>query len=158
MNLENIVNAYSQYSIYRYGNTFAAAVPSRPNRLISDSIYRSIREDKYMVVNTEEMASLWHMPIPSTETPNINWLGARKAPPPTNMPKEGIVLGRAVYRGEETIEVEGLIDGETDKLILGEIDGDTLGLLDKLALGDTDGLTDVLIDGERDDEVEGDID
>jgi type IV secretory pathway TraG/TraD family ATPase VirD4 len=54
-------------------------------------------------VNTEEMASLWHMPIPSTETPNINWLGARKAPPPINMPKEGIVLGRAVYRGEETI-------------------------------------------------------
>jgi hypothetical protein len=103
MNLENIVNAYSQYSIYRYGNTFAAAVPSRPNRLIRDSIYRSMREDKYMVVNTEEMASLWHMPIPSTETPNINWLGARKAPPPTNMPKEGIVLGRAVYRGEETI-------------------------------------------------------
>ncbi len=103
LNLENIINAFSQYNLYRYGNTLAAVVPRRPSALIRDYIYRSVRDDKYMVLNTEEMASLWHMPIPSTETPNINWLGARKAPPPTNMPKEGIILGRAVYRGEETI-------------------------------------------------------
>src|SRR3989344_5609817 len=103
LNLENILNAFSQYNLYRYGNTLAAAIPRRPNALIRDSIYRSMRDDKYMVFNTEEMASLWHLPIPSTETPNINWLGARKAPPPTNMPKEGITLGRAVYRGEETV-------------------------------------------------------
>ncbi len=103
LNLENIINAFSQYNLYRYGNTLAAAVPRRPNALIRDYIYRSMREHHYMVFNTEEMASFWHMPIPNTETPNINWLGARKAPPPTNVPKEGIILGRAVYRGEETI-------------------------------------------------------
>ncbi len=103
LNLENIINAFSQYNLYRYGNTLAAVVPRRPSALIRDYIYRSMRDDKYMVLNTEEMASLWHMPIPNTETPNINWLGARKAPPPTNMPKEGIILGRAVYRGEETV-------------------------------------------------------
>lgn len=103
LNLENIVNAFSQYNLYRYGNTLAAIVPRRPSTLIRDSIYRSMRDDKYMVLNTEEMTSLWHLPIPNTETPNINWLGARKAPPPTNIPKEGIILGRSVYRGEETI-------------------------------------------------------
>ncbi|MBP6859109.1 MAG: type IV secretion system DNA-binding domain-containing protein [Candidatus Magasanikbacteria bacterium] len=103
MNLENIINAFSQYNLYRYGNTLSAIVPRRPNALIRDYIYRSMREKHYMVFNTEEMASFWHLPIPSTETPNINWLGARKAPPPTNIPKEGITLGRSVYRGEETI-------------------------------------------------------
>ncbi|TSC84935.1 MAG: hypothetical protein G01um101413_319 [Parcubacteria group bacterium Gr01-1014_13] len=103
LNLENIINAFSQYNLYRYGNTLAAVIPRRPSALIRDYIYRSMRDDKYMVFNTEEMASLWHLPVPSTETPNINWLGARKAPPPTNMPKEGIILGRAVYRGEETV-------------------------------------------------------
>lgn len=102
-NLENIINSFSQYNLYRYGNTLAAAIPKKPANLIRESIYRSMREDKYMVVNTEEMASLWHLPTSSTETPHINWLGARKAPPPINMPKEGIVLGRAVYRGEETV-------------------------------------------------------
>ncbi|MFA6547430.1 MAG: type IV secretion system DNA-binding domain-containing protein [Candidatus Magasanikbacteria bacterium] len=102
-NLENMVNSFSQYNIYRYGNSFAAAVPRNQNKLIRDSIYRSMDTKRYMVVNTEELAGLWHLPIPNTETPHINWLGARKAPPPVNMPTEGIVLGRAVYRGEETI-------------------------------------------------------
>lgn len=103
LNLENIINAFSQYNLYRYGNTLGAVVPRRPNHLIRDYIYRSMKENHYMVFNTEEMASFWHLPIPSTETPNINWLGARKAPPPTNMPREGITLGRSVYRGEESI-------------------------------------------------------
>jgi len=103
LNLENMVNSFSQYNIYRYGNSFGAAVPRNQNKLIRDFIYRSTDPKRYMVVNTEEMASLWHLPIPNTETPHINWLGARKAPPPVNMPTEGIILGRAVYRGEETI-------------------------------------------------------
>ncbi len=103
MNLENMVNSFSQYNIYRYGNSFGAAVPRNQNQLIRDSIFRSMDTKRYMVVNTEEIAGLWHMPIPNTETPHINWLGARKAPPPVNMPTEGIILGRAVYRGEETV-------------------------------------------------------
>ena len=103
MNLENMTNSFSQYNIYRYGNSFAAAVPRKQDNLIRQAIYRTPDPKRYMVVNTEEMASLWHMPIPNTETPHINWLGARKAPPPTNMPTEGIILGRTLYRGEETV-------------------------------------------------------
>ncbi|MCX6780447.1 MAG: DUF87 domain-containing protein, partial [Candidatus Magasanikbacteria bacterium] len=103
MNLENIVNSFSQYNIYRYGNSFGAAVPKNQNKIIRESIYRSPDTTRYMVVNTEEMASLWHMPVPNTETPHINWLGARKAPPPTNMPTDGITLGRSVYRGQEIV-------------------------------------------------------
>ncbi|TAN33033.1 type IV secretory system conjugative DNA transfer family protein [Patescibacteria group bacterium] len=103
LNLENILNAYSQYNIYRYGNSFGAAVPRRPGALIRDSIFRNFDDKRYMVAATDEMASFWHLPNPHTETPHINWLGARKAPPPVNMPKEGVILGRAVYRTEETI-------------------------------------------------------
>ncbi|MFH1790280.1 MAG: type IV secretion system DNA-binding domain-containing protein [bacterium] len=103
MNLENILNAYAQYNIYRYGNTFAAAVPRNANKLISQAIHRVMRIDCYMVLNTEEMASLWHLPLSNTETPHINWLGARKAAPPVNMPKEGIILGKVNYRGIESL-------------------------------------------------------
>jgi len=103
LNLENIVNSFSQYNIYRYGNSFAAAVPKNQNKLIRDFIYRSTDEKHYMVVNTEEMCGLWHPPLPNTETPHINWLGARKAPPPVNMPADGIILGRSIYRGDEVI-------------------------------------------------------
>lgn len=102
-NLENILNAFSQYNIYRFGNSLSAIVPRKPHGLIRDFIYRSFDDKHHFVANTEEMASFWHLPLASTETPHINWLGARKAPPPTNMPKEGIILGRSLYRGEETI-------------------------------------------------------
>ncbi len=103
LNLENILNSFSQYNIYRYGNSLAAAIPRRPNKIISDFIHRAMAHTQYMVVNTEEMASLWHLPLPTTEIPNINWLGARKAPPPTNMPTDGIMLGKAVYRGSNVV-------------------------------------------------------
>lgn len=103
LNLENIINAFNQYNIYRYGNSFGAVIPRKPNLLIRESIHRTMRPGLSMVANTEEMASFWHLPTPQTETPHINWLGSRKAPPPLNLPKEGIILGRAVYRGEENL-------------------------------------------------------
>lgn len=103
LNLENIVNSFSQYNIYRYGNSIGAAIPAKPAKLIQESIYRSIRKGPVMVASTSELAGFWHLPTPSTETPHIDWLGARKAPPPLNMPTEGVLLGRAYYRGEETM-------------------------------------------------------
>ncbi len=41
------------------------------------------------------------MPLPSTKAPNINWLEARKAPAPANLPEEGLILGKNVYRDTE---------------------------------------------------------
>ena len=43
------------------------------------------------------------MPLPSTETPKIDWLLARRALPPTNLPSEGIKLGHSEYRGHEYV-------------------------------------------------------
>ena len=45
------------------------------------------------------MASLWHLPLHSTEAPNIKWLTGRKAPPPANLPSKGLLLGYVDYRG-----------------------------------------------------------
>jgi len=136
LNLENILNSFSQYNIYRYGNSFAAAVPRRAATLIRDSIFRSFDNRHRLVVDTEEMASLWHPPTPSTETPHINWLGARKAPPPTNMPKEGIILGRAVYRGEETIVRMNRSDRRRHLYVVGKSGGGKSVFIQNLAIQD----------------------
>jgi type IV secretory pathway TraG/TraD family ATPase VirD4 len=55
-----------------------------------------------MILNTEELTSLWHLPTPFLETPNIKWLLSKKAPPPINLPSAGLLLGRNIYRGIET--------------------------------------------------------
>ncbi len=101
-NLDNLVSSFSQYNLYQYGNSLKAVIPRNQTQLIRDFIYRTFHEKRAFVVNTEEMAGLWHLPLHSTETPNIRWLGARKAPPPSNVPTEGILLGHVNYRGTDT--------------------------------------------------------
>jgi len=100
--LNNLVNAFSQYNVYKYGNGFQ--VSDRPlKRLVNDFIYRHFDEGKRMVLNTEELASLYHLPIPLvSEAPNIRWLESKKAAAPLNMPREGVLLGYNLYRNRST--------------------------------------------------------
>ena len=99
--LDGIVGAYYQYNSPQYGNTISKKAPSH-NKLVRDFIYRNFDEKRSFVANVEEFASLFHFPLLSSETPNIKWLVARKAPAPTDVPKEGLLLGYVKYRGEET--------------------------------------------------------
>lgn len=55
-----------------------------------------------LILNTTEIASIFHFPNLPLETPNIHWLGARSLPPPTNLPKSGLRLGQSNYRGAHT--------------------------------------------------------
>lgn len=101
-NLRRIVDSFAQYSSYQYANGFKAVIKGDGKKLVHDFIYRNFREESGMVLNTEEMASLWHLPLPNTPVPRINWLTARRMPPPLNIPREGVVLGENVYRGVKT--------------------------------------------------------
>jgi len=99
-NLKSILSAFGQYSTYEYGNSLKAKSVG-DKKLIDDFIYRRFHRDSQLILNTEEMTSLFHLPLPSTETPNINWLLAKRAAPPANLPNEGIVLGKSIFRGTE---------------------------------------------------------
>ncbi|MFH1193901.1 MAG: TraM recognition domain-containing protein [bacterium] len=98
----NIANAFSQYSSYQYGNTFLKSIPSMKDT-VRDFIFRSFSPKHSMLLNTEELSSIYHFPLPTTETPNIAWLLTRQAAPPNNLPQEGLVLGKSVYRGKEAL-------------------------------------------------------
>lgn len=101
--LNDIMNAFSQYNIYQFGNSFQKSVPRNPKRIISDFIYRNYVDRYGFVLNTEEMASLWHPPLPGMDSTNIDWLDARKSGAPPNVAKEGIILGVNQYRGKDTV-------------------------------------------------------
>lgn len=98
-NLNNVMQAFSQFNIYEYGNSFSKVLPRRKKSLVEGFIFRTFDEKQRIVLNTEEMASLWHLPLPSTDTPNIRWMLARVAPAPSNTPQEGLLLGYNSYRG-----------------------------------------------------------
>ncbi|MBI4185619.1 type IV secretion system DNA-binding domain-containing protein [Candidatus Berkelbacteria bacterium] len=40
-------------------------------------------------MNTEELASVYHLPASTVETPNIAWAGSKKGEPPANLPLKG---------------------------------------------------------------------
>lgn len=98
--LDNILNSFAQFSGYESKNAFKAVKKKKPQVLVNDMIHRTFNESSSFILNTTEMTSLYHLPLPTTETPNIRWMLARKAPPPSNMPQDGIVLGAAEYRGK----------------------------------------------------------
>lgn len=97
--LNDVLGAYGQFNIYEFGNSFAKKMPSFQKGLIRHFMYRHFDEATRMVLNAEEMASIFHLPLPVTETPKIDWLLARKVLPPSNLPTEGVLLGHADYRG-----------------------------------------------------------
>ncbi|MCX6766282.1 MAG: type IV secretion system DNA-binding domain-containing protein [Candidatus Moranbacteria bacterium] len=75
----------------------------RPKNIAFDFIFRNFRSDQSFVLSSEEIASVFHFPLFSTETPKIAWLKARTAAPPSNISKDGITLGFNDYRGVETV-------------------------------------------------------
>lgn len=101
--LKLIANAFAQYSNYEYANGFKATVKGTGRKLITDFIYRHFDEKINCVLNTEEMSSLWHLPLAPIEVPNMRWLQARKLPPPIDIPGEGITLGENFYRGQQKL-------------------------------------------------------
>lgn len=97
--LENVGSAYTEYNNFSYGNVFSRPQKYNLDRTIKDFIYRRFREKNSFLLNSEELASIFHFPLPGTETPNILWLTAKNAPAPSNIPDEGISLGENFYRG-----------------------------------------------------------
>lgn len=97
MYLNNIGDSFMEYNHYSYGNSFTRAIKSP--RQISDFIYRRFNGKISSLLNTEELASLFHFPLKNAETPNILWLTSKVAPAPSEVPSEGLLLGYNTYRG-----------------------------------------------------------
>jgi hypothetical protein len=136
LHLDELVSSFGQYNLYRYGNSFAANVPRKQSRLIRNFIYRSFDEKRSLLLTTEEMASLWHLPLHSTEAPNIKWLSGRKAPPPADIPKEGLHLGYVDYRGIRTEVHMKEADRRRHLYIIGKSGSGKSVLISNLAIQD----------------------
>jgi len=102
MYLDNILNSYAQYSIYHYGNGLLPT-KTRDKRFIEDFIYRNLDEAQSFILNSEEMTSIFHFPLPTLNIPSIKWVVAKTAPVPLGVPDEGLILGHNLYRGVDKI-------------------------------------------------------
>ena len=65
--------------------------------------FRLFDPSQSFLLNTEEITSFFHFPTSYIKNPIIHWLSARSAPPPNNLPTEGIILGENIYQGIKSI-------------------------------------------------------
>ncbi len=72
-------------------------------KLIYNFSFRLFDEKQKMTMSTEEIASLYHFPIASTAAPKVKFLKAKPAEPPSNLPDHGVVIGKNIFRGQETL-------------------------------------------------------
>jgi hypothetical protein len=97
--LQVIASSFAQFTTPQ-ANGFK--IKNGTSDMVKDFILRRFNE-KGIILNTEELASIFHFPNHFIQTPNIRWLMAKEMPPPANAPQEGVIMGNSVYRGIETL-------------------------------------------------------
>jgi len=109
--LNNIKGAFAQFS--GPYNSFKKARIWLKHIFMIDFLYRymPILNKDTFILNTEELATIFHLPNKTVETHHIRWLNAKNAPAPNKIPKSGLRLGKSTYRGE----VREVFMGEDDR-------------------------------------------
>lgn len=96
--IESIIAGFSQFSAPER-NEFKIVRPRKLQDFIHSFSFRDFNESEAMLLNSEEFASIFHFPTPFTDVPRIKYLKSREAPPPSSLPKQGVLLGESIYRG-----------------------------------------------------------
>jgi len=93
----------------QYATTDNNAIGTK-DRYVGDVVHHFLMRDmktpwffKKMILSPEELSSIFHLPnIKYNKAPNINWQNYKIAPPPHNIPKDGLLLGHNIFRGVKT--------------------------------------------------------
>ena len=88
--------------------------------LMFQYVYRLFDIKNRLVLNSSEINSFWHLPHALMEVPNVKWLRSRTAPVPANLPEEGIVLGKNIYRGDEKLVRQKMKDRRLHTYVVGQ--------------------------------------
>jgi hypothetical protein len=102
-NLDNLKTAFDQFSSDLNG--FKKKKIWFKKGFMMGFIYRYqpifLTSGKKTILTSEELATIFHFPNKFIESPHIRWLYSKTAPAPAGIPREGLYLGKSVYRGEE---------------------------------------------------------
>ncbi len=102
MHLHNIEAVFAQFASDL--NHFTRAKHLMKSSFMVDFIYRYFPmvnwpHRQFSILSSEELATIFHFPNKTIETPHINWVTSKKAPAPAETPTSGMYLGKSVYRG-----------------------------------------------------------
>lgn len=103
--MRDVVASFKQFTTAHLNSFTSGQEPIDARKEYEKFQKRSLPVSAEDILNIEELASVFHLPNISVETPNIHWSRARKAEPPMNLPKLGMndvnVFAHTDYRGEK---------------------------------------------------------
>jgi hypothetical protein len=98
--LSNIKSSFEQFNSNLNG--FKRRKIYFKTAFMHDFIYRyqpMIRLGSPSVLNSEELATIFHLPNKTIETPHLLWVYSKRAPAPDKIATSGLYLGKSNYRG-----------------------------------------------------------
>ncbi len=102
VHISNLSTAFEQFAGEQNG--FKSRKIRRKEFFMEDFLYRyqpmfNIWGNHISILNSEELATIFHFPNKQITTPHIFWVTAKSAPAPAEIPQEGLYLGMSSYRG-----------------------------------------------------------
>jgi len=98
---EDVRNIFASFA--QFGspdrNGFRLVFPRHVRKVLPYYIMRHFTRRHTMLLNAEELGTIFHFPNYLVDTPGIRWFLSRRAAPNINLPAEGLVLGEHEYRG-----------------------------------------------------------
>lgn len=71
-------------------------------RFLYNFTFRNFSKQTRVVLNLEELTSVYHFPLSHIASPHIKWAKTKEAAPPSELSSTGLnLLGKAVFRGSE---------------------------------------------------------
>lgn len=140
LHLKNILASFEQFS--SDNNSFWEVKFPIKHLFLTDFIYRYFPVlnvpllKQYSVLNSDELASLYHLPNKTIETPYIFWLNAKRAPAPMSIPESGMFLGVSKYRGVERPIYIGEDDRRRHMYVIGKTGTGKSQLLEEMVMQD----------------------
>lgn len=102
--LSDIEGAFVQFSANDMNGLKMIKTSSRAlDKLLFKFSFRLFDDSYAIPLSSEELTGLYHFPLTTTFAPKIKFLKSKPAEPPANLPREGVVLGKNIFRGTETL-------------------------------------------------------
>jgi len=122
IHLDNIASSLGQ-TAGEYNNLGSRKIYNKGG-FMEDLLYRyqpmfHVFKNHVSILNTEELATLFHFPNRQITTPHIHWLHSKTAPAPSEIPEEGLFIGKSIYRGVERKIAIGEDDRRRHVFIIG---------------------------------------
>jgi hypothetical protein len=94
---------FGQFSLFAFNSFSSRRVKGGGlRRLIYDFSFRNFSLHQKIILNVEELVSVYHFPTRFIETPYIKSIKSVVAPPPIELPEKGLnLIGKVIFRGEE---------------------------------------------------------